>query len=335
MGAVLANHSLKVAYSKTLADCVVAKLALSLSNLVLTPMDRRLIVAGRSVLKHLPVAIASTLSGGLWTAAGLLYLHAIHFPNYRLMNVMAELNLTLMGVIWAVLFLYPLGIYSGAWLMRRRYIRRDQSFSPLLLAASGFLGLMILAFWLQSNWANSAPPTIWDGLILVGICSVLPILAACQLKVLTTRSELLGLYMVVTLLLIAILPVFFFNYTDFPGANASIQAREAWGLKTFPFGEGETIYAGVNFFQNCKPVVDRVGDIQAVVPTKGANKFVQQLGSSPFTMRGEFTLEVVGSKGTGVANYGTDKGHASISFTSQGKKERLSCDSPTSQRFSF
>ena len=293
-------------------------------------MNRRLATAWRNCLKYLPVAITSTVSGGLWTAAGLLYLHAMHFPNYRLMDVMEDLTLTVIGVIWAMLFLYPLGIYSGAWLMRPIYTRRDRSFSPLLLAASGFLGLMILAFWLQSNWANSAPPTIWDGLILVGICSVLPILVACQLKIFTTRSELLELYIVVTLLLVAILPVFFFNYTDFPGANASIQAREEWGLTTFPSGDGETIYTGVDFFQNCKPIVDRVGDIQAVAPTKGANNFVRQLDSSPFTMRGEFTLEVVGSKGTGVANYKTYDDDASIAFTYQGKKENLSCDSPTS-----
>ena len=249
------------------------------------------------------------------------------------MNVTEDLNLTFIGVVWAVLFLYPLGVYSGAWLMRQLYTRRDPGFSPLLLAVSGFLGL-ILGCWLRSHWNQSTTLTIWSVLVVGGICSVLAILAACQQKRFTASRQQLKLRIAVPLLLV-ILPVFFFNYTDFPGANASVQSREGWGLKTFPSGEGKTIYAGVDFFQNCKPIVDRVGDIQAVVPTKGANKFVQQLGSSPFTMRGEFTLEVVGSKGKGVANYRTDKGHASISFTSQGKKERLSCDSPTSQRFSF
>ncbi len=291
-------------------------------------MNRRLVVAGRNCLKDLPVALISAVSGGLWTAAGLLCLQAIHFPNYRLMDVTEELNLTFIGVIWAVLVLYPLGIYSGAWLMRQLYTRREPSFSPSLLAMSGFFGLMILGCWLRLNWGNSTTPTIWDGLILGSICSVVPILAACQPKWFTARSELLALCLVVPLLLVVSLPLFYFIYTDFPGADASIQAREQWGFKTFPSGNGEEMYTGVNFFQNCKLIVDRVGDIQAVAPTKGANKFVRQLGSSPFTMRGEFTLEVVGNKGTGVANYKTYDDDTSILFTSQGKKENLSCSDP-------
>ncbi|MBE9060869.1 hypothetical protein [cf. Phormidesmis sp. LEGE 11477] len=123
------------------------------------------------------------------------------------------------------------------------------------------------------------------------------------------------------------LSVFCLTYTGFPGANATPQVREQWGLE-HPSG----MYGGVSTFKGCKPIVDRVGNIQFVAPTEGPNFYASDYGSNHG--EGEVTLEVVGSRGTGIANYkhsgwgvSLSPGSSNVSFTYQGKTENISCHS--------
>lgn len=286
-------------------------------------MNRRLVAAFRNYLKDLPVALISALSGCLCSAIGIQYLQANHFPNYLLLDFVQFAWLAIIGYSWTVLVLYSLGIYGAAWLLRQFYPRHAPSFRPLSLAVRGYFGL-IVGFLLRWSWQR--PPTIpiWNTGIWGVVGSVLAILMACQNKEFIIGRRQLRRRIGVPLLLI--LSLFFFTYTGFPGAHATTEVRDKWGIKTFPglLDREGSLYAGVSAFQGCKPIVDRVGEIQAVAPTEGPNFFSSDFGSNH--SQGEFTLEVVGSKGTGIANYEYSNFN-SVSFTFQGKTEKLSCRS--------
>lgn len=276
-------------------------------------MNRRL----SNSLKDLPVAIASTLSGGLWAAVGIQYLLANNFPNFRVMEFSESLLLTGIGYAWTVLVLYSLGIYSAAWLIRRFYTRHEPSFRPLSLAWRGALGLILgnLLAWrriLRIGWS-------WDVFVFIGISSALFSWIACRNKEFTPKERQFKLRIGVPLLLT--LSLFFLTYTGFP-ANASAQIRAQWGLKHLP-----SLYGDMSTFQNCKPIVDRIGQIQVVAPTKGPNFSVRDSGSNKFWR--EIELEVVGSRGTGVVN-SRYPGPSPLSFTYQGKTEQIVCLNPVS-----
>ena len=287
-------------------------------------MNRRLVIVLRSRIKDLPVAIISALSGCLWAVAGIQYLQATHFPNFRVMDFVSFAWLAILGYWWTGLVLYSLGIYSAAWLLRQFYTRHEPSFGPSLLVVSGGFGL-VFGGLLQWTWQKPTTLLVWNAWLWGVIGSVLAILVACQNKNFIVGERQLRLRVGVPLLLM--LSLFCLTYTGFPGINATPQVREQWGLK-HPSG----MYGGVSTFGNCKAIVDKVGKIQFVAPTEGPNYYASDYGSNHG--EGEVTLEVVGSRGTGIANYkhsgwgiSLAPGSGNVSFTHKDKTESLSCRS--------
>jgi hypothetical protein len=67
--------------------------------------------------------------------------------------------------------------------------------------------------------------------------------------------------------------------------------------------------------------------VKYAAPTQGRNYVIYDSGSSGHS--GEFTLEVVGSKGIGVANFsfhlGTAVSHGQLTY--QGRKKEIVCQS--------
>ena len=132
-------------------------------------------------------------------------------------------------------------------------------------------------------------------------------------------------FMVPTLLIAALV---FIHYGSFPGAFASAETRQQWAYTEFT----DYKYA-VSDIQNCEPIKAKVGNVKTIAPIWGKNMTVRDPGSSGH--RGEFTLEVIGDRGTGVANSSFHIGTVlyEVKFTYEGKTETLTCDNAGDQFF--
>ena len=110
------------------------------------------------------------------------------------------------------------------------------------------------------------------------------------------------------------------NNNAFPVIFASAEARQQWAYKEF------TDYRYVvDDIENCRPIQARIGDVEIIAPTWGRNITIYDHGSSGH--HGEFTLEVIGDQGKGVANGSFHIGTSLslIKFTHNGKTEMLTC----------
>jgi hypothetical protein len=106
----------------------------------------------------------------------------------------------------------------------------------------------------------------------------------------------------------------------FPGVAAPAEVRQQWAYKEF------WNYGGVvDSIKNCQPIIKRVGSVKFVAPTQGQNNVMYDPGSSGHS--GEFTLEVVGDQGIGVANskFHIGTSVSNVRFTYQKRTEELSC----------
>lgn len=79
----------------------------------------------------------------------------------------------------------------------------------------------------------------------------------------------------------------------FPGADQPIQVRHQWAEAKF----GKDYQQAVALLQNCQAIQPIVGNITGIAPTKGKNYSM----SGPGETVGNFTLEVQGDSGKGVA----------------------------------
>ncbi|MEH2418804.1 hypothetical protein [Nostoc sp.] len=109
---------------------------------------------------------------------------------------------------------------------------------------------------------------------------------------------------------------------SFPGITAPAKIRQEWAYKEF-----SNYDQVVNSIKRCQPIIKRVGYVIFVAPTKGLKYVVYKPGSSGH--HGELTLEVVGGRGTGVANFGLHifTAVSSGQFTYQNKTKELVCKS--------
>ena len=119
---------------------------------------------------------------------------------------------------------------------------------------------------------------------------------------------------------ILILCIFLFSANLFPGASAPAAVRQEWARKEF-----HDFNFVAKSIRQCREIVDRVGQVKSVAPTDGRNYVFYDPGSSGH--QGELTLEVLGDKATGVANfkYRIFPSVAPMQFTHQGKTESLNC----------
>ena len=262
-------------------------------------------------LKDLPVTLVSTSSGLI-----VLYVTALHddyFINYRQGDGMVLLWLWLAVNV----LLHSLSVYSSAWLFIQISPRRRIVVEPTWLmiwgVIGGFIGLMVQ----QTNYPISdfASLSSWIGL---GIGSLLGIHLGGLAKYRRTSEWRVTLRRAaIPVGLIALL--YLVNYTDFPGVDAPIQSRQQWAVRTFRGYESIA-----SRLRSCEEIADSIGSIEFVAPTQGRNSISIESG---YKSMGEFTLEVVGATGTGVAHIQMNMGSVlgDVTFTSRGRTETFSC----------
>ncbi|MBD1845926.1 hypothetical protein H6F89_21440 [Cyanobacteria bacterium FACHB-63] len=110
------------------------------------------------------------------------------------------------------------------------------------------------------------------------------------------------------------------NQSRFPGTMSSPEVRQQWAVQEF-----RNYDSVVNSIKQCGAIVDRLGRVNFVAPTKGQNYIVSEPGSSGH--HGELTLEVVGDKATGIASlkFHIETSVGWVQLTHQNRTETLRC----------
>lgn len=117
-----------------------------------------------------------------------------------------------------------------------------------------------------------------------------------------------------------VLTVLLVNQSHFPGIIASPEMRQQWAVQEF-----QNYNSVANSIKQCGAIVDRLGRVNFVAPTKGQNYIVSEPGSSGH--HGELTLEVVGDKATGIASlkFHIETSVGWVQLTHQNRTETLRC----------
>lgn len=110
------------------------------------------------------------------------------------------------------------------------------------------------------------------------------------------RVTLVGMGLFVATALVSVRP------HGFPGGEAPLAERDAWATKAFgdQYGEAKA------YLQGCSGLRERVGAVKAIGPVPGPNKVYFGADDSA----GDFTLEVVGEKGTARVTAHTQRPHS-------------------------
>ncbi len=264
------------------------------------------------------VALLCTLGGFIVAGLGVKLLPAAgYILNYR------DARIAEWAYLWlaTAVLLYLLGVYGIAFLLRQLYPRRSRTFEPAFLVLGSAAGITIggSSYLLLSGGEGFYLPAFL--LLLAAFCFMLlwtrlACLAKRQ-KAASTGRNLIRL-VTPTLLVIVLLII---NYNGFPGAYSKAQRREQWANTKF-----EDYDYVVNAIRSCSAIINRVGDIEAVAPTRGRNVTVRDPGSSGHS--GEFTLEVIGKSGIGIANFSFHIGTTVhwVRFTHRNQTETLNCN---------
>ncbi len=265
-------------------------------------------------MKDNTVALMSTLGG--FVLVGLEFFPSAALENYRQAGPVEAVYFW----ITAIDVLYLLGVYSVSLLLRQTYPRRSRTFEPSFLVLSSGLGCLVsslLFFWITFY----RPATYWQ----LPLLAILPVMLLCtRLGFWVKRHKTVGkrgtlLRLVVPALLITTL--FWVHNNDFPTNFASAEARQQWA-----YAEFSDYKSVVQEIRSCQPLTARLGEIKTVAPTWGRNFTTYDLGSSGHN--GEFTLQLIGTKGTGTANFGfhIETNVYQVKFTQNNKTNVLICD---------
>lgn len=257
------------------------------------------------------------VSVGVLTVCISIFMPAnVYFLNYREMNTNGWLDLTII----TYLALYLFGIYMTA-LVFQQISDQESEIEPSFLVLGGIIGLLVgsLFHYLHILLTRPILPfVIWLPWVLL---SLLGVRIACQFP--RRKSNSPPKFFLRTLVpFLLVLTLICVHNSSFPGVTAPAVVRQQWAYKEF-YG-----YKGVeDTIKNCQPIIKRVGSVKYAAPTQGKNYVVYDLGSSGHT--GELTLEVVGEKGIGVANFSfhIDTAVSSGQFTYQGRTEEIVCRS--------
>jgi intracellular septation protein A len=253
-------------------------------------------------------------SGGILTAyIGLFTPANIYFLNYRQMRIPEWFYLvSIIG-----LALYLLGISAVAIVLQLMPSQRSEV-EPSFLVLGGIIGLLFgsLPLYITSN----SPFVILPVSLLLSLFGVR---LACSLPGLKSNSHRvvrLLRNLIPSLFILLTLTVIWVHNSSFPGVTAPSTVRQQWADKEF--GEYKEVMETI---KTCQPIIERVGSVKYVAPTQGRNYVIDDSGSSGH--RGEFTLEVVGEKGIGVANFNfhhfTAVSHGQLTY--QDRKEEIVC----------
>lgn len=205
-----------------------------------------------------------------------------------------------------VLFLLAYLIYSGVWIRSDR----DKDNLPILLFVSAVLGLFLGVrgmFFLQTTifirFLGETMGSIGASLVLLlyfvipVLLSALMVFAAQKIKI-RKPSSLLGRASILLAGFCLLLIPFIFTLSkpvsSFPGASASIMARDQWARRTFH----DSYEDALQFLQLHPEVRKEIGLITDMAPTDGVNRVM----GSPGDTIAIFSMEVIGEKSKALVN---------------------------------
>lgn len=269
-----------------------------------------------------------TLLGGIFYASIGIYIFIFDI-NYRQIRLDAYWN----SLSVVILVLYISGVYISASIFQF-YSKRKIANIPSILTLASIIGLVLgysiviklsrpildtfplLYKWLDYHSFDSDIRYLLGSSLLF---SLLGIRVACTLESNKYPLLLRSLLKISTVIVINLILYFVLAAsTTFPGVSAPIEIRQKWAYQEFDNYENV-----VRDVEECNWITDKVGKIKFVAPTKGRNIHTNEAGSGD---RAEFTLEVVGEKGAGVAYISQHlRGTTDLSFESQGKKTKVCC----------
>ncbi|MFN3429889.1 MAG: hypothetical protein ACK46X_08045 [Candidatus Sericytochromatia bacterium] len=231
------------------------------------------------------VAVATVATGSVCGMAGgaLLVQAPDNYAHSGFLDGMIE-------ALLAAAAMFGVGAYVAAALPRA-IAPRDPDYVPALVALGAFLGVAL-------GSAASGP--------LLLVLGPLSTVVAVSVAVVVTRFAMrarkppspvawrrwVGMPIVAAAGLAAAISVASPG-TDFPGAEAPIPVRRDWAVKTF----GEAYTKAEAYLRAAPAVRERLGAVEAIAPTEGENRTAM----APGELMGDFTLEVTGTRGTGVA----------------------------------
>lgn len=244
--------------------------------------------------------------------------------NYREIDNFGEFLLfSFMLIVFLVLGFYinfivfvSLEIYINATILRSPFREQIHIAYPLLLYGS--IITFVLSICIGAVFGIDVFGIDFWSLGIILLFPIIGLVTASHLQ--TNKSVKHFLIKIYSGLLINLIVLMVVCINNFPGVNASIEARERWAYRELR--NYSTIVNSLKSESFGKIITDKVGEIRFVAPTKGRNLFYPIGGSSgPYS---ELTLEVVGQKGKGIAYICTWGGHGitSISFEYQGKKTK-------------
>lgn len=281
------------------------------------------------------ISILAVLGGFLAIYIGVFTPVKAYFLNYRELPNLYWLYLESIKI----LALYVFGIYTTAFVFLQMPSQEsDIDIEPSFLVVGGIIGalaalalftrnpLAFVEFFVKSNpwWFLLS---VLELRIFVTfnpwlfLLSVLGVRIACQFP--RIKSNFLPIVFLSRTFIPFLLTLTFIwlHNSSFPGLTASPVVRQQWAEKEFR-GYSEI----VNKIKTCPSIINRVGNVKYVAPTRGFNYVQGEEVSSGY--HGQFTLEVIGDRGIGVSNFSfytvtAFPGHSQ--FTYQGKTEKIAC----------
>jgi hypothetical protein len=273
------------------------------------------------------IALVTLIGGVLYASIGIkIIIFAINYRQIPLDKYWFSLSIL-------VVVLYVSGIYISATLFQL-YSKRELAIVPSALTLGSIIGFglgysivmrlsrpILDMFPLLYKWLNyrSFDSDLRYVLGISLLFSLLGISAACAFEF--SKSTFLPHPLFKISIVISINLILYFVLavsTSFPGVNAPIEIRQKWAYREF-VNYGNV----VRDIGKCNVIRDKVGKIKFVAPTKGRNIHTSEGGSGDYA---EFTLEIAGDEGTGIAYISQHLGGiTNLSFEYQGKKAKVCC----------
>lgn len=224
------------------------------------------------------------------------------------------------GSLVSLLAFYLLGFYFTALILRQFYPNQLQTFEPSFLVMGNATGLLVaisllncFSWTLQSDLLRFGANLV--SFLFVLLCTAL----ACSVKRQKSSKwqDTLLRWSVPAVLMATTI------HSSLLVTFAPAEVRQRWAYTEF----SEYEYA-VKDLRQCPAITGRIASIKTIAPTRGKNFTFYDPGSSGHS--GEFTLEVTGPMGKGIANsqfhIGTNMYH--VKFTHDNKTEMLICPEP-------
>lgn len=264
----------------------------------------------RKIFITLGITFGSFLYAAIWTT--IFYLNFNYRERYDLVFAFLFIVLSICNYVFGVY------VIANIFLL---YSKREREIFPSVLVSSSaiswvlspifiFLSSGILPIIFNSQYNNHIDIILLSILLFFQLVGIY---IGCQFKNNRYISRAFIFREISHALLINLILLAVFSYNGFPGVNAPIEMRQKWAYQRFP-----PYPAMVCSIKTSGEIIGKVGNIKFIAPTKGKNIYSTSDGSMAAS---EFTLEVVGEKGTGIAYIETWGSIVTgISFEHKGKK---------------